>query len=384
MTFRIGALFLTLGMITLVGCSSSPDSPEASPTTTPATATTTVGGTADTDASEVVWLCRPGMDDDPCRFDESITMVGAHGKRTVAHPEPAADPPADCFYVYPTVSTQQGGVANLDIDPEQIAVAHAQASRFSQVCRVFAPMYRQRTIGGIFGEDIPEDQQALGYQDVRAAWQEYLATDNDGRGVILIGHSQGSGVLTRLIAEEIETDPETRGLIVSAMLLGGWVTVPEGRDVGGSFQHLPVCTAADQTGCVIAYSAYRGTPVADALFGRASDGERVVCTNPAALGGDPAVLDSAFLTGESLLGSVRLQGAPVDTPWVGFSDAFTGECRSNQTHTWLEVSENPSGDHDPSVVLEEPLGPTWGLHLIDVNVALGDLLTLAKSQIDAW
>ncbi|HEY7948814.1 MAG TPA: DUF3089 domain-containing protein [Acidimicrobiales bacterium] len=49
---------------------------------------------------------------------------------------PAKDPPIDCFYVYPTVSAQPAVNADLTVDPEETAVAVAQASRFSTACRI--------------------------------------------------------------------------------------------------------------------------------------------------------------------------------------------------------------------------------------------------------
>ena len=376
---------------TLLGVSACSGSDKGSGTGAPATSTAVSAGSTPTVASSVkphpadtTWLCRPGAKNDPCTTDESITQITADGTGTVEHPKPASDPKIDCFYVYPTVSTQDAAVANLDIDPEEIAVAEAQASRFSQVCRVFAPMYRQRTIPGIFGKKATDAESAYAYDDVKNAWEDYLANDNDGRGVILIGHSQGSFVLTELIAKQIETDPATRRLIVSAMLLGGNVTVPVGKKVGGSFQQVPECTADTQTGCVVAYSTFSGTPVENAAFGKAKDGQQVICTNPAALGGGSAALHPAFVTGESLLGSVDLGDVKVATPWVGYPGLFTGECRSNATHSWLQITAHRSGPDDARPVLAEPLGPTWGLHLVDVNIAMDDLVALAGKQADAY
>ena len=77
--------------------------------------------------------------------------------------------------------------------------------------------------------------RALAYNDIVDAWHYYLQHDNDGRGVVLIGHSQGSGVLTQLIRDEIDGKP-VQSTIVSALLLGTNVAVPRGKDVGGAFQ----------------------------------------------------------------------------------------------------------------------------------------------------
>ena len=386
---KIAALVGCVVVVVVTGCSGSGSGSGSGPTTSVGTATsgaptTATGPSVPAHAADTTWLCRPGLDDDPCTLDRSVTRIAADGTRNVVTAEPTVDRPVDCFYVYPTVSTQDAAVATLDIDPEQVAVARAQASRFSEVCRVFAPMYRQRTIPGIFGKQATDEESAYAYDDVRNAWGDYLANHNEGRGVILIGHSQGTFVLTRLLADEIEPDPEVAGLLVSALLIGGNVTVADGELTGGSFETTPLCTDDTQTGCVVAYSAFSGEPVADAGFGGARDGRRAACTNPAALGGGPAELHPAFVTGESLLGSVDVAGLDVTTPWVTFPGLFTGECRSNATHTWFEVTSHRSGADDPRPELTEPLGPTWGLHLVDVNIAIDDLVALAGRQAEAF
>src|SRR5579864_7353756 len=94
---------------------------------------------------------------------------------------------------------------------------------------------------------------ALGTEDVRDAWRYYLEHDNKGRGFVLIGHLQGSFVLAELIRQEIDGKP-VQSRLVSAMLLGTTVAVPRGKDVGGSFEHIPLSHSAVATGCVITYA----------------------------------------------------------------------------------------------------------------------------------
>src|SRR5205085_10537842 len=96
----------------------------------------------------------------------------------------------------------------------------------------------------------------VGYNDVVDAWKYYLEHDNQGRGVALIGHSQGSSVLTQLIHNEIDGKP-VQERIVSALLMGTNLPVPKGKDVGGAFQQMPLCRSASQTGCFVAYAAFR-------------------------------------------------------------------------------------------------------------------------------
>ena len=116
------------------------------------------------------------------------------------HASPATNPAVDCFYVYPTVSEQSGAVANLHIDPSETAVARSQASRFSENCKVYAPIYPQLTLHALAdpGATTVSDLVAA-YASVQAAWEDYLAHYNQGRGVILIGHSQGASMLIKLV-----------------------------------------------------------------------------------------------------------------------------------------------------------------------------------------
>ena len=127
----------------------------------------------------------------------------------VVHVAPAKTrPPIDCFYVYPTVSGQ--ATVNADLVPgfREQEVAIAQASRFSQVCRVFAPVYRQITLAALdHPARVTLAHALVAYNGVVAAFRDYLAHDNHGRGFVLIGHSQGSFVLRQVIAKQIDSKP---------------------------------------------------------------------------------------------------------------------------------------------------------------------------------
>ncbi len=153
------------------------------------------------------WLCRPGLKPNPCLSSLAATVVTSTGKTRAEHPKRAKRPPIDCFYVYPTTSAQSTLNANLLVDKELTNVALSQASRFSQACRVFAPVYRQVTLAGILGRFPGADREEasrIAYAGVASAWREYMKRFNDGRGVVLIGHSQGSGMLKRLIMDKID------------------------------------------------------------------------------------------------------------------------------------------------------------------------------------
>ena len=344
--------------------------------------------------AETVWLCRPGLPQNPCESDLTTTVLHANGSENVQQAAPAKKPPVDCFYVYPTVSAQPTVNADLSIDPELIAVAEYQAARFSQVCRVYAPVYPQLTIAAIGGRATPEARDAA-YAGVLSAWKEYLVKYNLGRGVVFIGHSQGSGMLTQLLKSEIDSNATLRRRTVSALLLGGNVTVAAGKKVGGDFQHLPACESKNQTGCVVAYSMFGETPPPNALFGRVGTGPRtgstqdpsklqVLCTNPAHLKGtgmlQPYLPTSRF---PGPIGAVSGDPPSAPTPWVEYPNLYSARCEQSNDVTWLQVTDI-GGPTDARLRTRGSLPPTWGLHLGDVNLALGNLVDLARRQAAAY
>ena len=132
-------------------------------------------GSASAGEAGHAWLCRPGLAPNPCLTSPAATVVTSEGKTRSEHAKRRKRPPIDCFYVYPTTSAQSTLNANLLVDKELTNVALSQASRFSQVCRVFAPVYRQVTLAGILGR-FPgadrEEAQRIAYAGVASAWRE--------------------------------------------------------------------------------------------------------------------------------------------------------------------------------------------------------------------
>jgi hypothetical protein len=351
------------------------------------------------------WLCRPGQHNDACDVDLTTTVIAADGKFTRETWTADANAPVDCFYVYPTVSTDPTPYSDMIADAAELNVIRQQFARFGSVCRRYAPMYRQVTLLGlrrVLAGNGGSLDHGLQYDDVRDAWKSYLEHDNNGRPFVLIGHSQGSFILAELIRQEIDGKP-IQSRMVSAILPGTTIPVPRGKDVGGGFQHVPVCHSSTQTGCVIVYATFRSTlpPPANTRFGKVSDPTMVAaCANPAALGGGSGELH-AYLDkdGRAIVGTtppkpwVTPERAPeqaIDTPWVSVPGMLTARCTSNDNATYLEVTvhADSSGPRTNDIVgdlsANGQIAPDWGLHLIDVNVAMGNLVDIVGSQSKAW
>jgi Protein of unknown function (DUF3089) len=357
-----------------------------------------VSGVAASAASaETTWLCKPGIANNPCLSSEEATVELGNGSSFIEHAQPAKNPPVDCFYVYPTVSSQFAVNASEEIEPEETQIAISQASRFSQVCKVYAPIYPQLTIPAINTPGLVTPEASLkAYLGVLFAFEEYLAKYNDGRGIVLIGHSQGAAVLTQLVKEQIDPNPALRKQLISAVLLGGNLIVPEGKTEGGSFQNIPTCQNAVQTGCLIAYSSFLKEPPNPSNFGRPGTllglgattiaNPQVACVNPTLLAqgnyAGPALSYYPTQPFPGLLGPV-VQVPKAATPWVATPDQYSAQCEQANGASWLQLTPaGPKGD--PREPIEETLGPLWGTHLVDVNATFGNLVGTVGLQSAAY
>lgn len=167
---------------------------------------------------------------------------------------------ADVFYIHPTTDFNPLVVNDTYNDPVSAAATAAavenQASAFNGCCRIYAPLYRQASIGA----DITPGSAAaaiatfdLAYQDVKQAFLYYMANYNHGRPFIIAAHSQGSLHAERLIQELIVGTPLQNKLIAAYVV--GSSDPPDPGDQN-TFIGLPICNNAYQTGCAMNWDSY--------------------------------------------------------------------------------------------------------------------------------
>jgi Protein of unknown function (DUF3089) len=371
----IAAVALMMPIVVAPGsaAAASDSAPVGGLESTTSAARTVAGSAPSRSRRATVWICRPGMPDNPCEGNLDTTVVAPDGTSSVRPFVPPADPRFDCFYVYPTVSMASRTNAPRRSSPEILFATRAQAAPFQSQCRLFVPAYRQITLAGLAsGAFADPGARRIARRDIRDAFDEYLRRYNRGRPFLLLGHSQGAMVLTDVVRSRIDGNRRLRDRMVSAMLIGAGPTLDRGSSRRGTFRHVPPCRSETQARCLVAYNTYGGVPPADALFGRTVSGRRVVCVNPGAPGGGSALLDPI----------VPVPSAP-DAEDVGgfieFTDSLAARCRSNRASTWLDASLVP-GSQLPELAVVPTSGPAWGLHRVDVTLALGDLVRLAAEQ----
>ncbi|NUS99635.1 MAG: DUF3089 domain-containing protein [Sphingomonas sp.] len=335
------------------------------------------------------WLCLPGRAD-ICSTPLGTTALNPNGYGSVGQSPVAKYAPIDCFYVYPTVSNDRGMNSDLTADNSERNAVLAQFARFAGVCRTFAPVYRQMTLGAVAaaaaGADVSRPAR-LAYADVANAWRTYLALYNQGRTFVMVGHSQGSLMLQELIKHEIEGKPVAKQMRL-AILPGYNLYVPQGRRVGGTFKSTPVCASPAETGCAMSWVSFRenNVPPVGALFGIApAPGMTVACTNPARPGSTAwERLDSYWSSRFAL----PVPGGPITwstegsppTPYLRTEGLVSARCMTNGQRGYLSVRTNadPRDKRTDRVYGEVGfLGmfiPGWGMHLADIAEAQGDLI----------
>jgi hypothetical protein len=371
---------------------SSTAAASAPPTTTPSASVSA----APVKSEKTVWLCRPGMHNDPCAGSLTSTVITARNHRSIQPATASGSKRFDCFYLYPTASMDKRGNSTLKVTSAETSIARDQAARFSQVCDVWAPMYKQITVNALIGGKY-KGSGTVAYNSVLSAWDDFLAHHDDNRPIVFISHSQGSVMMIKLLQSQVDPSPALRARTVSVIIAGGNITNPTGETVGGTFKHLPLCTAPTQTGCVIAYSTFPSEPPAITNFGRpgqgistnsgqtATVGVQVACVNPAAIGSSgTAALSPYFPVAPVLPLSNMTPPAPaVTTTWVTYPHEYSGTCRTDGSATWLEVAQtSPKSDLRPK--LTERFGPGWGYHLDDLNIPLGNLVNDVRREEAAY
>ncbi|WP_207796687.1 DUF3089 domain-containing protein [Sphingomonas oleivorans] len=223
------------------------------------------------------WLSRPDLPDDPARFvPEGFAR--------------AEQPDVAVFYVAPTTYLRRdrwnAPLDDAQTNDRQRIFASSQASAFNGMGAIWAPRYRQATMGA-FLTDGESAAQALdfAYGDVLRAFDAFLASIPASRPILLAGHSQGSLHLIRLMQERIAGQPIARR-IVAAYLVGWPISIEADLPALG----LPACTGPGQAGCVISWQSFADPAdprmireyydASTGLTGRSRRGTEMLCTNP--------------------------------------------------------------------------------------------------------
>jgi len=209
----------------------------------------------------------------------------------------ASELAADVFFIHPTIYNNRG--KNLTWNPSlnnselnqriDYSTIQFQASAFNSAGRVFAPRYRQAHLVSYSTTDKEAAKKAfeLAYSDVKRAFEHYLEHYNDGRPIIIAGHSQGTTHGAPLVREFFDGKPLQKQL-VAAYLIG----MPLSKSY---FEHIKPCENADAIGCSISWRTFKNGYLPD----NRPLGDSILVTNPLSW-----KIDSEYVSKSSNLGAV--------------------------------------------------------------------------------
>ncbi|WP_188236356.1 DUF3089 domain-containing protein [Sphingopyxis sp. LK2115] len=254
-----------------------------------------------------MWFARPGMEHNPSAWrpaaDGSETPGDAAKKRAaepLIPPAQAAETPsaapfargdAAVFFVHPTSyysrSSWNAPLSDRDSDHRANLFVQGMASAFADAGEIWAPRYRQATLGAFLATDRVTAGKAIdsAYRDVEEAFDAFLAAQPKDKPIILAGHSQGALHLTTLLRTRIAGTPLARRIVAAYII--GW---PVSLDTDLAALGLPACQTPDQKGCIVGWASF-AEPADPAMVTDAYDGTigfdgrprantRMLCTNP--------------------------------------------------------------------------------------------------------
>jgi hypothetical protein len=305
---------------------------------------------------------------------------------------PSPDAEVDCFYVYHTVNfdPEPSNLETLVPHPDEVIRALLRNGvHYRGTCRMFAPVYHQMS-NITYVAYLWHVQESEFFQraknDVFEAFEYYMRNHNEGRGIVLIGHSQGSHHFTELLRDKFGNDEALRAQLVSAVLMGptGTVQVPEGEQMGGSFANIPLCANATETGCVIAFDANFPEPgVFPGIGAQVTPPMARACVNPVSFDHNVGTLAALMYPRrhENLIPFPE----GLDTEWVRYPNIYTAQC-SEDGFLEIQLSDDYIGDVPITPQeLQQALVDVWGtqryLHSSEMFIANTDLVRIVEQQI---
>lgn len=336
------------------------------------------------------WACRPDVSGDACDGDLTAVEVLPNGSTQRVSHQPAAAPKIDCFYIYPTVDLNVLPGLHQDIKDksEPYKTTAIQAARLSEVCRVFAPLYRQVTIGTYLTQS--EDRDLcfdVAYSDVLRAFEAYLQKDNGGRGFIIYGHSQGGQITSRLVRERIETDPVLKTRLVAALPIGWPVGTDAGQATGGSFKSVPVCKSRSDLGCVVGFRTYAAGNAFPTDVATYVEGSAEICALPPDPGASSVTLSRSYFPSDLSSGGSFPASVASQAPFVLYRRMYQARCVTQGSRRAMEISlAKEAGDTriNPLDFSSLILASSTGTHILDVQFTEGDLIDLIAAKAAAY
>ena len=299
---KILPLLLAAAMIlALAGCGrAKPGSTAAAPETTAATASATAAApetapettlpettAPETAAPEPASSAAPQTEAHESTDAPESTEDPAAAALDYALPENWAyfalgdNKPVDVFLICPTVDTRSERNA-LDLNEKLkgrfVSALDAEKGIYEEMGRLYSPYYRQMSIKAY---SLPEEDRAqalqTAYRDLADAFRWYLDHENEDRGIILAGFSQGAEMCLELLKDFYGGDSleavKLRANLVAVYAIGWHLT----QEMTEKYPQIIPAAGERDTGSVVCFDCEDGTLAGTAII---PEGITTLSVNP--------------------------------------------------------------------------------------------------------
>ncbi|MBR1758483.1 MAG: DUF3089 domain-containing protein, partial [Lachnospiraceae bacterium] len=235
---------------------------------------------------------------------------------------------------------------------------------FEDTGRLFSPYYRQMSINAYtLPETERENARELAYEDVSAAFRWYLDNENDGRGIILAGFSQGGEMCLELLKEYYGGDSaEAQALreqLVAVYSIGWMVT----EEMTSEYPQIIPASGEMDTGTVICFDCEDGN-VSETI--NIPSGMKALSINPLNWKTDGTPADKSLNRGAVF----EAGGEPVP----GLCGAYIGEKGE------LIVTDVTAADYPPGL----DIFPEGAYHVYDYMFFFTNLKENVAARTAVW
>jgi len=166
---------------------------------------------------------------------------------------------ADVFFVVPTLfSDKRNESWNTSVDDDnfseilmQSSIKY-QATAWMDAGNLYSPNYRQahfRVFDERYWDNGGQDAYNLAYEDIKKSFEVYLQKFNNGKPIIIAGHSQGSGHLVKLLKEFFD-GKELQKKLIAAYLPGAIIKEND-------FFDLKLMESEEETGGYLTWNTFK-------------------------------------------------------------------------------------------------------------------------------
>ncbi len=277
------------------------------------------------------------------------------------------DKEVDVFLICPTVDTRSETNSfdlNEKLKGRFITALDMEKGIYEETGRLFSPYYRQMSIKAYkLPADEYEKAKQVAYADISAAFRWYLDHENNGRGLILAGFSQGAEMCLELLKEYYGGDSaEAKALrdrLITVYAIGWTVT----KDMTDQFPQIVPATGEKDTGSVVSFDCENGTLTETIII---PAGITALSINPLNWKTDSTAADKSLN-----LGAVMSTGAEAVPEMCGAYLGSRGE---------LVVTDVNTADYPPGL----DIFPEGAFHLYDYMFFFNNLKQNIADRTEAW